>query len=1084
MIRKTIEICMDHPGVVLAGVGLLLLLAAKALVELPIDAVPDITPVQVQVNVYAPSLAPEEVEQLVTMPLEQQLSGVPNVESMRSLSRFGLSQVTLVFREGTDVYRSRQLVSERLVGIGQQLPEGTELTLGPLSGGLGEIFYYVLRKGGGGGEQRVDGLMQLRLLQEFMVRPFLRETPGIADVNTSGGYEKQVLVMPDPGKLLGAGISVRELVDVVGKNVANAGGGVVRRGGEGLYVRSVGRVLRTSELEQIRWLPVKWAGKKDRPIVVGDVAGVGIGWKERLGAATENGTEAVLGTALMLLGENSREVAQRVKQKVTEIQQRLPPGVEIRGVYDRSEVVDRTIATVERNLAEGALLVSAVLVLLLGHGTGAVLVVTVLVLAFLFALVGMRYLGISGNLMSLGAIDFGLLVDGAVVLVENSVRRLAEVQQTQQVPLSHAERRRMILEATSEVAPSIFFGILIITVVYFPVLALGGIEGKMFRPMAFTVILALSGAIILTATYVPVGALLFLRRGKADSDTWPIRILRRAYEPVLGFALHKGIWVVAGALLLGAGALWLLPRLGAEFVPRLDEGSFVLMVYKTKTISLDESLELEQKAERVLLAHVPEVDHVFSRIGTSDIATDPMLPNESDLYIMLKPRSSWRRENGNIITKDRLSEIVKEEIQQRVPGLTFLVGQPIEDRFNEILQGLRADVVVKIFGEDYDVLQALGEKVAKLLKRVPGIRDAEISMMGRNPVLEFVPNRKAMMEYGVQLGDLNEAISVGLGGRQVGTLLEGFFRVPMVVRLSERDREDVEKVLDLPIRTPQGGLIPLRELGSFRVVQRVRSIWRERLRRVFPVLVNLSTRDVGGVVREAQKVLERDIRLPAGYVIEFGGEFRYLQETQARLRVLVPVTLLVVFLLTVLALGSVRQALMVFMGVPFGAIGGVFSLAAAGVPFSVSAAVGFIAVSGVAVLAGLVLISFFNELRKEGLPLSQAIWLGCRLRLRPIVMTATVASLGFLPMALASGMGSEVQKPLATVVIGGIVSSTALSLLLLPVFYQWVESLSERWLTKKGVQPSRPQEGPGKRMKDASVVAATDARDNPSVGRR
>ncbi|VVM04315.1 efflux RND transporter permease subunit [Methylacidimicrobium tartarophylax] len=1054
MIRRLLAFSLHRRELVLfAAIGLLCAGFWSAL-QIPIDAVPDITSPMVQVNTPVPALAPEEIEKLVTFPLEIELSGIPGMETMRSLSKFGLSQITMIFRDGTDLYRSRQLVSERLLGAVSKLPRDLTPTLAPIATGMGEILYYTLHYRPDAKEKpptEILQLMELRLLQEYTVKPLLRMVSGVADVNTSGGYQKLILIEPNPESLFHAGITASELASVVGKNVENVGGAVIDQAGQQLFVRSLGRV---EDLLQIERLPVKYGGSS-KPILVSDLARVTVGPNIRTGAATCNGQETVLGTVLMLIGENALSVAGRVRAKMAEIQQRLPPGVELQIVYDQSDLVNRTIHTVIQNLSEGALLVIGVLFFLVANVRASLLVASVIPLSFLFAIFLMQPLHVSANLMSLGAIDFGLLVDGAVVIVENTIREVARRQAQLGRLLTPAERQSAILSATEQVGPSVFFGVLVITVVYFPILALGGIEGKMFRPMALTVILALSGSLLLALSYVPAGASLWLGKKLQDRESPLIRWARALYTPALRWTLGwGGPLVVFSSFGLFALSLFFLSRMGAVFVPRLNEGSFTVMMYKTWSMGLPASMALEKETESMLLSRVPEISLIFSRAGTPDIATDPMPQNENDTYMILRPPEGWRKEKGKPIDRDRLIEIIQGEIAMRVPGQGMLFGQPIEMRFNEMLEGEKADLAAKWYGPDFDVLEPLASQTMEILRQIPGALDVQMQSAGRAPSLEFSPDRSAMDRYTVEAGEINAAVATSMAGQVVGTMIDGERRYPVVIRLPEVLRSDPQAILRLPVRSESGGLLPLGEVGKCNVEQRVRIIHRSGGIRYQPVQVTLGSRDVAGFVREAQRRISQTIQTPRGYFLEFGGQYQNLLRAQARLAVIVPAALLLIFFLIFTALGNFRQTALVLISVPVAITGGIFALQSAGLPFSLSAAVGFIALSGIAVLAALVLVSFFNQLREEGQTVAEAVWEGCQIRLRPILMTATVASLGFLPMALAQGAGAEVQRPLAVVVIGGVLSSTLLSLLLLPTLYAWMERWRESARTRNGRPPA------------------------------
>ncbi len=1039
MIHKLLDFSLRQRAFVMLATTGLIGVGLWSAARLPIDAVPDITNVQVQINTEVPALAPEEIEKLVTFPLETQLSGVPGMVEMRSLSKFGLSQITLIFDEDANILHARQLVGERLQNARENLPPGLQPGMAPISTGLGEIFYYVVDFAPDATNKpptRKEQLMELKLIHDFTIKPLLRTVRGLAEVNSSGGYDKQMVVLPKPDKLREANLTAEQLAAAVAENVENAGGGVVNRGSEQLIIRSVGRVQSAVDIASI---PLKF-GAGVAPICVRDLADVGIGSKVRTGAATENGEEAIIGTAMMLAGENSRLVSRRVAERLKEIQPKLPPGVVIRTAYDRSELVDRTIHTVEKNLFEGAILVVVVLLALLGNWRAALIVAFAIPLSLLFAMTGMVTGKISGNLMSLGAIDFGLIIDGAVVIVENIVRQLAAKQHHLGRKLTIEERLHTVQAASKEVGNPMFFGVFIITIVYVPILALTGVEGKMFHPMALTVMLCLAGALVLTLTLMPVLCSFLLGGHIAESDNFIMRFCKKLYRPVLEWAL-RWRWLVTGvALVLLALSLVVFKRLGAEFVPKLDEGSFTAMVFKTNSMNLDASLEMEFKTGKALLQHVPEITRVFSRIGTSEVATDPMPVSASDVYIFYKPESEWRKVNGRTMTKAQLAEDITKVIDREVPGQSVLMAQPIEMRFNELMEGVRADIAVKIFGTDYEELERLAEAVKEILEKVPGAGEVEFEASGRVPMLDVQVNRAALARYNIHAAEVNKAISTALGGQTVGMMAEGNRRFDIVVRLPESVRENLDELRNLPVRVGESGMVPLSKVAEFKTVASVDPIRRDSGQRRAAIMVNLRGRDVESFVREAEAKVKAEVKLPEGYVLEFGGAFKNLQEARTRLAVLVPATLALIFVLVFMAFGSLRQTLVIYTGVPLAATGGVFALWACGMPFSISAGVGFIALSGVAVLDGLVMLSYFNQLREEGKNVRDAVMEGSLTRLRPILMTAAVASFGFVPMAIATGAGAEVQRPLAIVVIGGLLTSTFLKLVLLPVLYEWVEA--------------------------------------------
>ncbi len=1041
MIEKIIEFSMRQRVFVLLGAVALLAAGLWSATRLPIDAVPDITNIQVQINTEVKGLAPEEIEKLVTYPLEMEMFGIPNMTELRSLSKFGLSQVTLVFEEGTDIFRARQLVSERLQNAVDDLPSGVSPKLAPITTGLGEIYYYVVDyapgyEGPDKPKSRAEQLMELKLIHDFVVKPQLRSVPGIAEVNASGGFEKQIVILPKPEKLLASGVTFKELSDTIGENVENAGGSVIQLGGEQIAIRANGRV---QSAEEIGNLPVKFRAGAE-PLRVKNLADVEIGKNIRTGSATYNGQEAVLGAALMLAGENSRIIAQRVDERMKEIRAKLPPGVEITTVYDRTTLVDSTIATVEKNLFEGAILVVVVLLFLLGNWRAALIVSAAIPLSFLFAITGMVETKLSGNLMSLGAVDFGLIIDGAVVMVENIVRRLGLRQHELGRTLTTAERLHTVQAAAKEVGRPMFFGVLIITIVYIPLLSLVGVEGKMFKPMALTVIYALVGALILTLTLMPVLCSYFLRGKISEKDNFAITFLKRIYEPTLRVALRFRLLFVSGAVALFVISLVLFGRLGAEFIPQLDEGSFAAHMIRTTSIGLDASVAMQERTEQVLKEKFPGVAYTFSRIGTAEVATDPMGVNVADTYIFYKPLEEWPKIDGKTVTKDDLANRMSAELGMQVPGQAYLFSQPIEMRFNEILEGTRADIAVKVFGDDYAEIEKIAGEVREILEKVPGAADVEFDALGKAPLLEVTPNREAMAKYNVHADEINQAVENAMAGGEPGVIIDGNRRYPIIVRMPETLRAKVEEMKKLPLRTSEGGLVTLGQVADFTVDEKVNSIAREMGQRRAAIMVNLRGRDVESFVLEAQKKVAETVKLPAGYTVEFGGQFKNLQEARARLTIIVPVALLIIFLLIFMAFGSLRQALLIYTGIPLAVTGGIFALWLRGMPFSISAGVGFIALSGVAVLNGLMMVSYYNQLREAGKSLLDSVIEGSLTRLRPVMMTAMVASLGFLPMALGHGAGAEVQRPLATVVIGGIISSTFLTLVLLPILYQFFET--------------------------------------------
>ncbi len=1039
MINKIFEFALKRRAFILALALGVAIVGAWSALRLPIDAVPDITNVQVQINTSVMSLAPEEIEQLVSHPIEMEMGGIENLTEVRSLSKFGLSQVTLVFREGTDIYRARQLVGERLQPVIPQLPEGAVPQMAPITTGLGEIYHYIVRYADGAKsapEDAVAKLQELKQLQDYVIKPALRTVPGVTEVNTTGGYERQFVIMPDTARLNSAGLTVADLAAAVSENVQNAGGSVVEKGAEFVSVRTVGRV-RT--IEDIANLPLKFAGLKKDALLVRDVAEVAISSGMRTGTATYNGEEAVLGTVLMLIGENSRVVSERVHARILEIGPKLPAGVEIKTVYNRTDIVDSTIKTVRNNLFEGAVLVIAVLIALLGNWRAALIVAAAIPLSMLFAVTGMLQRGVSGNLMSLGAIDFGLIVDGAVVMAENIVRRVGLRQRELGRLLTRDERIQTVLAASKQVGSPTVFGVGIITIVYLPIFALTGTEGKTFTPMAFTVVFALVGALIASLTLVPVLCSYLLTSKVGEGDNVFIRISKWAYEPVLKFSL-KFWWLVSAlALAVFALSLWVFSKLGSEFIPQLDEGSLAAQMIRTTSVGLEPSIAMQTRVEKLMLEKFPEVSDTFSRIGTSEVATDPMGVNVSDSYIMLRPVSEWRKIGGRPISKEALTELMREEFALKFPGQSYLFSQPIELRFNELLSGTRADLAIKIFGDDYDELVEIGEELREIVESVPGAADVEFDAIGKSPMLQVVMDRAAMARYNVHAGAVNSVVETAFAGVESGVIVKGNRRYPIITRLSEKERRDFDNVSNFAVRTNDGGLMTLGKVAKVEATESVNTISRDAFQRRLALQVNLRGRDVQSFISELQGKISSQLELTEGYFIEYGGSFKNLQEAKERLAVVVPLALALIFMLIFMAFGRLRQVLIIYSAVPLAISGGIFALYLRGIPFSISAAVGFIALSGVAVLNGLMIISFINQLVKQGKDLRSAVIEGSATRLRPVLMTALVAALGFVPMALATGAGAEVQRPIATVVIGGIITTTFLTLVLLPAIYYKLE---------------------------------------------
>ncbi len=1047
MLEKIIRFSIAHRWLMMALTLGLVGVGAWSLKRLPIDVTPDITNVQVQINTEAPGYSPLESEQRVTYALETALAGLPQLDYTRSLSRYGLSQVTVAFKDGTDVYFARQQVSERIAQVRSQLPPGLEPQLGPIATGMGEIFQYTVqsapsaRKKDGSAYTATD----LRTLQDWVIRPQLRNVPGVTEVNSIGGYERQIHVTPDPAQLLALGLGFDDVVKAIADNNRNVGAGYIERNGEQLLVRVPGQVANAQAVGDI-----VLARRDGVPIRVGDVAAVGEGRELRTGAATENGEEVVLGTVIMLIGANSRDVSQAAAARLKEANKSLPAGISATPVYDRTTLVDRTIATVRKNLAEGALLVIVVLFALLGNFRAALITAAVIPLAMLFTLAGMVLGGVSGNLMSLGALDFGLIVDGAVIIIENCLRHFGEMQHARGRVPTDAERLEAAAAATAEVIRPSLFGLGIITAVYLPIFALTGVEGKMFHPMAATVVLALAGAMLLSLTFVPAAVALLLRGKVEETETRPMRWARARYAPILAWTLRRRVPVVGGAAALVVACGFLATRLGSEFVPSLDEGDIVVHAMRIPGTSLSQSLEMQDTLEKTLGAY-PEVGKVFSRIGTAEVASDPMPPSLTDTFVMLKPREQWP--NPRKPKAELLEQL--ETAARRLPGNSYEFTQPIQMRMNELISGVRSDVAVKLYGDDFDTLVRTAEKIEAVVRKVPGAADVETEQASGLPMLDIVPDRAALSRYGLNPGDVQDTVATAVGGEVAGQLFEGDRRFDIVVRLPENLRQDPAALADLPIplhpngsadessraatwRSGEPQTVPLRELAKIDAAQGPNQINRENGKRRIVVAANVRGRDLGGFVAELQARIDARVKLPVGYWIEYGGTFEQLQSASQRLMIVVPVTLLLIFALLFWAFGSAKDAVIVFSGVPLALTGGVIALALRGISLSISAGVGFIALSGVAVLNGLVMIAFIRKLREQGDALDDAVVDGALGRLRPVLMTALVASLGFLPMAFNVGAGSEVQRPLATVVIGGIVSSTLLTLLVLPLLYRWL----------------------------------------------
>ncbi|RDK07055.1 CusA/CzcA family heavy metal efflux RND transporter [Cupriavidus lacunae] len=1034
MFERLIRFAIEQRWLVLLAVLGMAALGLYSYTRLPIDAVPDITNVQVQINTAAPGYSPLETEQRITYPVETVMAGLPGLEQTRSLSRYGLSQVTVIFRDGTDIHFARQLVNQRIQEARDNLPAGITPAMGPISTGLGEIYLWTVEADPGA--RKPDGtpyaLSDLREIQDWVIRPQLRNVPGVTEVNAIGGHARAYVVAPSLERMASYGLSLADVVSALEKNNNNVGAGYIERRGEQYLVRVPGQVR---SLDDIRDVIVGTA--QGQPIRVRDVATVQTGGELRTGAATENGREVVLGTVFMLIGENSRTVSQAVDREMAEINRTLPAGVKAITVYDRTTLVDKAIATVKKNLLEGAVLVIAILFLFLGNLRAALITALVIPLSMLFTFTGMVHYRISANLMSLGALDFGIIVDGAVVIVENCVRRLAHAQERHGRPLTRSERLHEVFAAAREARRPLLYGQLIIMVVYLPIFALTGVEGRMFHPMAFTVVLALLGAMVLSVTFVPAAVALFIGNRVAERENRLMAWARRRYAVLLERSLAATPVVLTFAGVAVALCLAIATRLGSEFVPSLNEGDLAIQALRIPGTSLTQSVAMQQQVETALKAKFPEIERIFARTGTAEIASDPMPPNISDGYIMLKPVSQWPEPRR---TRDELIAAIRDEVG-KLPGNNYEFSQPIQLRFNELISGVRSDVAVKVFGDDNPVLEQTANRIAAVLQGIPGAAEVKVEQTTGLPMLTVQIDRNKAARYGLNLSDIQDAVAIGIGGKVSGTFFSGDRRFDIVVRLPEAVREDVEALRRLPVPLPKEAVartsyIPLSEVASVEIAPGPNQVSRENGKRRIVVSANVRGRDIGSFVPEAEAAIRARVQIPAGYWTSWGGTFEQLQSATARLRVVVPLALGLVFVLLFAMFGNVKDGLLVFTGIPFALTGGILALWLRGIPLSISAAVGFIALCGVAVLNGLVMLSFIRSLREDGHGLDDAIRNGALTRLRPVLMTALVASLGFVPMALATGTGAEVQRPLATVVIGGILSSTALTLLVLPVLYR------------------------------------------------
>ena len=1049
MIARIVTFSVERRWFVLLLTAVASILGMLALQRLPIDAVPDITNNQVQINVVAPALSPDQVEKQVAFTIETALAGIPGLEYTRSLSRNGFGQVTAVFTEGTDIYFARQQVAERMRAAEEDLPEGVNPEMGPIATGLGDVFMWTVEfreldkvnhKNGEPGLQKdgsyitpegdhlvseADKATYLRTVQDWIVTPQLKSTEGLAGVDSLGGYTKEYLVVPDVQRMAAMKITLDDLARALERNNTSAGAGVVNRNGEGLSVRADGRIRNADELAR-----TVVATRENVPIVLSQIAEVRTGQSLRMGSASENGREVVVGTAVMRIGENSRTISNGVAQRLGEIGRSLPVDVVVKPVLNRTDLVNSTIATVARNLAEGALLVIVVLFALLGNFRAALIAALVIPITVLLTSMGMLRAGVSANLMSLGALDFGLIVDGAVIIVENSLRRLAEAQHGRGDALTLKERLAIVAASAREMIRPSVYGQAIIILVYVPLLTFSGVEGKMFEPMALTVIIALVFAFILSLTFVPAAIAVWLSKRVEEKEGRIVSALRRRYEPGLDTAMRRPsatLGVAVGALALAGAAF---TTLGQEFLPQLDEGNVLVQAIRIPGISVDQAQKMQFAVEKAITRE-PEVQFAFSRTGTSEIASDPMPPNVTDTFVILKPRDQWPDPS---LDKAELVERLEKRLSN-LPGNAYEITQPIQMRFNELIAGVRGDIAVKVFGDDFGQMNAAADAIADVLRKTRGAVDVRVEQTEGLPMLDIRPNRTAMARVGVTAGDVQDTVAAAIGGREAGMIFEGDRRFPVVIRLPESARSDLTAIAKVPVPTPEGGFVPLSTVADIGIVDGPNQISRENGKRRVVVQANVRGRDIAGVVADARAAIVREVKLPPGTYLEWGGQFENLASARDRLLVVVPICFAVIMLLLYGALGSARDAVLVFTGVPLALVGGVLALVLRGMPFSISAAVGFIALSGIAVLNGLVMVTYIQDLMRQGAERTQAAREGALARLRPVAMTALVASLGFVPMALGHGAGAEVQKPLATVVIGGLISATLLTLFVLPTLY-------------------------------------------------
>lgn len=1030
MVDRLIELALRQRILVLVASGLVVALGVAAYRALPIDAFPDVTNIQVQIITEAPGRSPVEVEQFITYPIEVQMTGLPRLAELRSLSKFGLSMVTVVFQDQVDIYFARQLVLERLIEAREKLPAGVEPAMGPISTGLGEVYQYTLERPPESADTARPGeegdLMELRTIQDWIVRPILKTVPGVTDVNAFGGFVKQYQVLIDPDRLKKYDLTLREVFEAVAQNNTNAGGNILEHTSERYLVRGVGLI---KDLQDIRDIVVK--AHDGVPIFVKDVAEVTVGPEVRQGALVKDGKgEAVAGIVMMIRGGSGKEVVAGVKQKVDEINrnQILPGGVTIKPFYDRTELVEASIRTVTKALEEGGVLVIAVLFLFLGNVRSALIVAVTLPLSVLVTFIAMRQIGLTANLMSLGglAIAMGMIVDGSVVIVENIYRHLSEASATPR------DRVRLVLHAAREVARPVVFGIVIIIIVFLPLFTLEGMEGKMFAPMAYTISIALVASLVFSLTLSPVLSSLALRGG-SEQDVFVLRWAKRAYLPLLNWALRSKRVVAVTAVMVLIASLALFPFLGTEFIPSMDEGSLTTQVIRLPSISLPESVDMEQKVQQALLAF-PEVVTVVSKIGSAEIATDPMGPNVSDPIVILKPKKQWTTAR----TKEELVEKIRAELE-KIPGVAYNITQPIALRVDELISGVKSQIAIKLFGDDLDVLRRKAEEIGQVVSKVRGVTDLRVEQTAGQPYMTIEIDRRKIARYGINVADVQEIVETAIGGKTATEVFEGERRFALVVRFPEVKRNNLDAMGAILVSSPSGARIPLSELANLSLTEGPVQISRENGKRRVVVELNVEGRDIGGLVAESQQKIREQVQIPEGYYLTWGGAFENQQRAMKRLMIIVPLTIGLIFFLLFSAFDSLRYAGLIIINLPFALVGGILGLFLSGLYLSVPASVGFIALFGVAVLNGVVLVSYMNQLVQEGIPVSEAVVKACERRLRPVLMTALVSILGLIPMLFASGPGSEVQRPLATVVIGGLLSSTLLTLVVLPTLYLWIE---------------------------------------------